>query len=121
MIRSIAVAALFVSLAMASAVCAQDELVGTWELVIDPEEEVEGRESLTLEADHTFRIVVEAEFGPEFLNGGFGGDGDVGSFDIEDEELPDIPLLSGRVQSDRRHPRYLGGRGRGTDASLRRN
>jgi hypothetical protein len=82
MIRSIAVAALFVSLAMASAVCAQDELVGTWELVIDPEEEVEGRESLTLEADHTFRIVVEAEFGPEFLNGGFGGDGDVGSFDI---------------------------------------
>ena len=77
MIRSIALAALLVSLAITSSVVAQDELVGTWELVIDPEEEVEGSESLTLAADHTFRIVFEAEFGPEFLNGGFGGDGDV--------------------------------------------
>ena len=95
MIRSIAVAALFVSLAMASAVCAQDELVGTWELILGPEEEVEGGEHLTLEADHTFRIVFEDEIGPEFLNGEFveEGEGDVGSFDIEDEELPDIPLF----------------------------
>ena len=96
MIRSIALCALFVALATTSAICAQeDELVGTWELIMDPEEGIEGGERLTLEADHTFEIVFEAEFGPEFLNGGFGEDaeGDVGSFDIDDEELPDIPLF----------------------------
>ena len=100
MIRSIAVFTLFVSLAISSAVCAQDELVGTWEQIIDPEEGIEGSARLTLEADHTFEIVLESEFDSEFLNGGFVEEGteedteeDVADFDIDDEELPDIPLF----------------------------
>jgi len=76
----IAASALFVALATTSVV-AQDELVGTWEAVIEPGLEVSGH--ITLGADNTVEYVIEAKLGPEFIFGSVG-----------DDELPDTSFFN---------------------------
>ena len=77
MTRLIAASAFALALTVTSAVESQDELVGTWEQDLGVEEGLEGSVRLTLDEDHTFEIVLQAEFAPEFLEvvaGGFGDD-----------------------------------------------
>jgi hypothetical protein len=80
MTRHIAALGLLVALATTDVV-AQDELVGTWEAVIEPGIEVSGH--ITLEADNTVEYIIEAMFGPEFIFGSVG-----------DDVLPDIPFFT---------------------------
>ena len=71
------IAASAFALTLTGAVDAQDELVGTWEQDLGVEEGLEGSVRLTLDEDHTFEIVLQAEFAPEFLEvvaGAFGED-----------------------------------------------
>ena len=83
MIR-LTVSAILATLAATPAVLAQDdEFIGTWEAVIEPEEDVEASGYMTLEADHTVEFGSQVHLGPEFIFGELG-----------EGELPDIPIFT---------------------------
>ena len=84
MTRFITVSSILATLAASPAVLAQDdELIGTWEVVIEPEEGVEASGYMTLEADHTVEFGSQVHLGPEFIFG-----------DVGEGELPDIPIFT---------------------------
>ena len=79
------IAMLFAGLLVSTAISAQDELVGTWELRLDEDEEgFEGTTTMTLSANGDLEILLEAEFPPEFF----------GDFTSDDEDAPDLPLFT---------------------------
>ena len=90
MTRLIAASALALALSMASTVAAQEELVGTWEQVVGLGEGFEGSLRLTLAEDHTFEIVVQAEFKPELL------EVDAGSFGVDEDGNRAAPAVPTR-------------------------
>ena len=94
MTRLIAASAFALTLSMASTAVAQQELVGTWEQVVGLGEGFEGRLRLTLAADHTFEIVVHAEFKPELL------EVDVGSFGVDEDGSRVAPAVPTRDEGE---------------------
>ena len=102
MTRLIAASAIALTLTVTSAVEAQDELVGTWEHNLGVEEGLEGSVRLTLDEDHTFEIVLHAEFAPDFLEVVAGGFGEVPS---GGEETPTDAAPPGETPTDVAPPR----------------
>lgn len=93
MTRLIAACALALTLSITSTVVAQEELVGTWEQVVGIGEGFEGSLRLTLAADHTFEIVVQAEFKPELL------EVDAGSFGVDEDGNRAAPAVPTQGES----------------------
>jgi hypothetical protein len=91
--RLIAACALALTLSITSTVVAQEELVGTWEQVVGIGEGFEGSLRLTLAADHTFEIVVQAEFKPELL------EVDAGSFGVDEDGNRAAPAVPTQGES----------------------
>ncbi len=94
MTRLIAASAFALTLSMASTGVAQEELVGTWEQVVGLGEGFEGNLRLTLAADHTFEIVVIAEFKPELL------EVDAGSFGVDEDGSRAAPAVPTRDEGE---------------------